>query len=363
MWTKRVFADRLANTLNIQSMSHTHSYKAAVKKLTETGQVEIKSEISTKEFAEAISETLADLRKEVTIPGFRKGTAPEKMVKDKIGTAAIMHEAAEHAISHAYGHILEAEKIDAIGHPQVSITKIAEGNPLEFTIVTAVVPEVKKFDYVKIAAKENAKKVDAVIITEEETTKTIESIQKNYAQANGIKADEKLPELTDDFVKTLGEFETVADFKKKLAENMLSEKEHKMHEKKRLELVDALTKDLDVIIPEVLIESELGRMTEQMKHDIERMGLTFEAYLKHLKKSAEDMKKEWRGDAIKRVKLDLAINHIAKAEKITADKKKVEDEVKHAMEHHKDVDSDRARSYFEHIFINQAVFEFLEKQK
>ena len=197
----------------------------------------------------------------------------------------------------------------------------------------------------------------------EEIAKTIESIQKNYAQSNGAKADEKLPELTDEFVKTLGEFESVADFKTKLKANMLSEKEHKAHEKKRLELVDALTKDLDVVIPEILVESELGRMTDQMKHDIERMGLTFEAYLKHLKKSAEEMQKEWRPDAIKRVKLDLAIVHISKAEKITADKKKVDDEVKHALEHHKGVDSDRARSYFEHIFVNQAVFEFLEKQK
>lgn len=344
-------------------MSHTHSYKAVIKKLPETGEVEIKSEISAKEFGEAISETLADIQKEVTVPGFRKGTAPEKMVKDKIGITALMREAAEHAISHAYGHILEAEKIDAIGHPKVSITKIAEGNPLEFTIVTAVVPEVKKLDYKKIAVKENSKKSEEVTISDEEFNKTIESIQKNYASANGMKADEKLPELTDEFVKTLGEFTDVADFKTKLKDNMLKEKEHKAHEKKRLELVDALTKDFEVVIPEVLVESELGRMTEQMKHDIERMGLKFDDYLKHLKKSADELKKEWRADAIKRVKLDLAIVHIAKEEKITADKKKVEDEVKHAQEHHKDVNPERARSYFEHIFVNQAVFEFLEKQK
>ncbi len=344
-------------------MSHTHSYKAVVKKLPETGEVEIKSEISAKEFDAAIADTLADIQTEITIPGFRKGTAPLKMVQDKIGQGTIMREASEHAVSHAYGHILEAEKIDAIGQPKVTITKVAAGNPLEFTIVTAVVPEIKKLDYVKIAAKENAKKVEKVEITEEEITKTIESIQKNYAQVNGLKADEKLPELTDEFVKTLGEFTDVADFKTKLKENMSHEKEHKAKEKKRLELVDAITKEIDVVIPEVLVESELGRMTEQMSQDIERMGLKFDDYLKHLKKSADDLEKEWRPDAIKRVKLDLAIVHIAKEEKITADKKKVEDEVKHAMEHHKNVDVNRAQSYFEHIFVNQAVFEFLEKQK
>ncbi|MBX4209385.1 hypothetical protein KW799_01690, partial [Candidatus Parcubacteria bacterium] len=86
-------------------------------------------------------------------------------------------------------------------------------------------------------------------------------------------------------------------------------------------------------------------------------------YLKHLKKTADDLKKEWRTDAAKRVKLDLILSHVADKEKISPDKNKVDAEVKHAMEHHKDIDADRARAYFERIFLNQAVFEFLEKQK
>ncbi|HEY0907779.1 MAG TPA: trigger factor [Candidatus Paceibacterota bacterium] len=341
-------------------MASHHTYKASIKKLPETSEVEIKSEISAKEFDAAIADSLSDIQKEVTIPGFRKGTAPEKMIKEKIGMAAIIREAAEHAISHAYGHILDAEKIDAIGHPKVEITKIAEGNPLEFTITTAVVPELKKLDYKKIAAKENAKKSETVEISDEELNKTIESILVNFAKAN---KSEKAPELNDEFVKGLGEFDSVADFKAKLKDNMTKEKEHKTNEKKRLALVDSLTSEIDVVIPEVLIDSELGRMTEQMKADIERMGLKFDDYLKHLKKSSDDLKKEWRTDAVKRVKLDLALALIAKEEKIVADKKKVDDEVKHATEHHKGVDPERARSYFEHIFVNQAVFEFLEKQK
>lgn len=342
-------------------MSSHHSYKVSIKKLPETGEVEIKSSISAKEFEEAVKHTLLGLKKEVTLQGFRKGSAPEKLVREKVGEAALLSESAEHAISHAYSHILEAEKIDAIGHPKVSITKIAEGNPLEFTIITAVVPEVKEFDYKKIAAKENSKKHEAVAVSDEEVNKAIEGIQKTYVK--GDKKDAELPPLTDELVKTWGEFKDVADFKSKLRENISAEKEHKAHEKKRLELVDALTKDLEVIIPEVLVESELGRMLNQMSHDIERMGLKFDDYLKHLKKSVEDLKKEWRNDAIKRVKLDLAIDYIAKKEKIEADPKKVEEEVKHAREHHKDIDAEKARSYFAHIFQNQAVFEFLEKQK
>lgn len=309
-------------------MAHNHTYKTAVKKLPETSEVEIKSVIPASEFAENIAMSLASIQKDVTVPGFRKGSAPEKMVREKIGSGTLLQEAAEHAISHAYSHILEAEKIDAIGHPKVSITKIAEGNPLEFTIVTAVVPEIKALDYKKIALQENGKKADAIAeATDDELAK----------------AKEKMPEITK--------------------EDLKKEKEFRAIEKKRLELVDALTAGLDAVIPEVLVEAELGRMAEQMSHDIGRMGLKFDDYLKHIKKTPEDLMKDWRPDAVKRVKLDLALNHIAKAEKLVADKNKVDDEVKHATEHHKNIDLDRARSYFEHIFLNQAVFEFLEKQK
>ena len=360
-------------------MAHNHSYKAVVKKLPASGEVEIKSSISAEEFGAAIKNTLEELKKDVTLPGFRKGSAPEKIVREKIGGTALLHEAAEHAISHAYGHILEAEKVDAIGYPKVSITKIAEGNPLEFTIVTAVLPEIKDFEYTKIAAKENAKKPETVTVADAEVEKAVEDIKNNFARAkasqssNGKegegenkKEDKKEPiELTDDLVKTWGEFKDVADFKEKLKENIKAEKTQRSLEKKRLELIDALADGLgkEFIVPDVLIETELGRMTEQMRHDIERMGLKFEDYLKHLNKSAEDLKKEWRGDAIKRVKLDLILDHIAKEEKITADKDRVETEIAHAKEHHKGVDIERARSYFEHAFVNQAVFEFLEKQK
>jgi trigger factor len=348
-------------------MSSHHTYKAEIKKLPETGEVEIKSSIDAKEFAEAVKNAVEEIKKDITLPGFRKGAAPEKIVREKIGEAAILHEAAEHAISHAYGHILEAEKIDAIGHPKVAITKMAEGNPLEFTIVTAVVPEVKKLDYKEVAKKENSKKSEPVAVTDAEVEKAIEDIKNNFARVNaqkGKKAEEAKPlELTDDLVKTWGEFKDIADFRAKLRENLAKEKEHKALEKRRIELVDALTADLEVVIPEVLVASELVRMTDQMKHDIERMGLKWEEYLKHLKKSEDDLKKEWRESAVKRVKLDLAIAHIAKEEKIEADREKVEAEVKHALEHNKDIDPERARSYFSNIFQNQAVFEFLEKQK
>jgi len=344
-------------------MAHHHSYKTTVKELKDTSEIELQSSVPAEEFGEQVKETLKSFSKEITIPGFRKGAAPEKLIREKVGESALLREAAENAIAHAYGHILDTEAIDAVGHPQVSITKIAEGNPLEFTIRTAVIPKIESIDYTKIAKAENAKKSDSAEVTDADVEQALENIRKGRATPAKEGEEVKLPELTDEFAKSLGDFKDIADLKSKIKENLKHEKEHRAKEKKRLALIDAIAQKVSAVLPRVMIESELDQMVGQMRHDIERMGLSFDEYLKHLKKSESDMRKEWEKDAEKKVKLDLALDYIAKAEKIEADKTRVDAEVAHVKEHHKDVDADRARLYFEHMLRTQAVFEYLESLK
>src|SRR5690606_38080930 len=101
------------------------------------------------------------------------------------------------------------EDIKAIGHPQITITKIAEGADLEFKIVTAVLPEITLGDYKKVAKEENAKKYE-VEVSEKEVEEAVMNLRKMRAQQehtknqkegdepiswNDIK-EEDLPELT-----------------------------------------------------------------------------------------------------------------------------------------------------------------------
>ncbi len=341
-------------------MASHHSYKASIRPLPDTSEVEITSSVPSEEFDSHIKDALADMSRDITIPGFRKGAAPEKMILDRIGETTLLSEGAERAISHAYGHILEAEEIDAVGKPRVSITKMARGNPLEFTITTAVVPKIKTLDYKAIARKENEKKQEPATVTDTEVTEAIEKIRRSRAVAKEGEKDPMLPELTDAFVQSLGDFKDVADFTKKIGDNLAHEKTHRIAEKRRLSLINAIASAVVLVIPNVLIESELDHMIARMRHDIERMGLSFDEYLKHLKKTETEMRTEWRADAEKKVKLDIALEYIAREEKIVADQSKIDAELTHLKEHHKDIDADRARAYFEHTFKTQAVFDYLE---
>ena len=71
-------------------------------------------------------------------------------------------------------------------------------------------------------------------------------------------------------------------------------------------------------VPEILIGSEIDKILYKMESDITAMGLKFEDYLKHLNKTTEDLKKEFRNDGEKKAKLVLILNEISKAEKIVA---------------------------------------------
>ncbi len=99
-----------------------------------------------------------------------------------------------------------------------------------------------------------------------------------------------------------------------------------------------------------------------MESDITAMGLKFEDYLEHMKKTREDLKKEFRKDAEKKAKLGLVLNEIAKNEKIEADPEQVANEVAAILEHYKEADPERAQMHAENILTNEKIFQFLESQ-
>ncbi|HEY4478565.1 MAG TPA: trigger factor [Candidatus Paceibacterota bacterium] len=272
----------------------------------EKSKVEIISSIEAKHFESFRKKALENINNEITIDGFRKGKVPENILITKVGEMNILEEMAELAISEAYPKILVEEKIDAIGRPEINITKIAKDNPLEFKVITAVIPEVKLADYKKIAKEEK-----------------------------GNNSNEKIEEATE---------KEIDDAKWK----------------KRIILSDKLIESSSMDIPEVLIESEVKRIEAQFGDDVARMGVKIEDYLSHAKKTIEDLRKDWKPHAEKKAKLQLILNEISKLEKIKLDEKELEKEINHILEHYKDADREQVRVYAETVLMNEQVFRFLE---
>jgi len=338
------------------------------------GEIEIVGEIPAALFEEHRSKAIENLSKNIEIPGFRKGKIPSDILIKKVGEMPVLEEMAEYALAKAYPEILIKNKIDAIGRPKISITKIAKGESLGFKIQTAVIPEVLLPDYKKIAQDISPKnKKEKIEVSEKEIKETIENILKQRAaikkdsQESEPKEKEKkdpgLPELNDEFVKTLGDFKNVENFKKQIHENLQKEKETRAQQKNRVEILEAILQKTKADLPSIIVESELDKMMAQFEGDIARMGLKFDEYLKHIKKTREDLRKEWLGDAKKRAKTQLIMNKIAVDEKIEAPKDKLEKESALLLKHYKDADPINVKTYVETILLNEEIFKFLENQE
>ena len=342
-------------------------------------EIEITASIPEEKLESFKKEVLKDLKKNASVPGFRPGKVPEQMILEKIGEQGLLTQASEKALQTVYPQIVSNEDLHVIGRPEVSIMKLAKGNPFEFKIKTAVAPEVTLPDYKKIAKTEMAvsEKIEA---TEEEVQTVVNDIRKTRTQVERAKKaeaegkelpkvdpNEKIEEkdllpLTDEFVQTLGDFKNVPDFEKRIRENLVKEKEIRAKEKKRLAVGEALIKKSKIDLPEILVESELDKMKAQFEEDVRRMGIEFDEYLKKISKTEEDLRKEWRETAEKRAKLQLILNKIAAEEKLFPDEKEVKEQVDHLQKHYKEADPARIRIYVETLLTNEKVFEFFEAQ-
>lgn len=381
-------------------MSHSHhshavDFKTAftVEKLPDS-QVKITGELPYVELKSERNAAIVALGKNVQLDGFRKGHVPTPVLEKHIGEMNILTEMAERAIAHSYPHIIEAHQIDAIGQPQIEVTKIAPENPLAFTATVSVIPKFTLADYEKIA-KDINKNRPTDEVTDEEVEQKVKEIQKQKraydrmqelsqqsaetaaAAAAELPTPESvekkvtddenapLPELTDESVKALGQpgqFETVADFKAKLREHLEIEKKQHNAAKHRADITDAIIEKTEIILPKLLIDSELNQMFAQMQEDLDRSQLKMEDYLTHIKKTKEELAAEWKPAAQKRAQLQLVLNEIAKKEEITPDIEKVNEQTKELLERFKDADQHRVRLYVASVLLNEEVMKLLESK-
>ncbi len=131
--------------------------------------------------------------------------------------------------------------------------------------------------------------------------------------------EEKLQkELTPELVeKVTGEKQSVEDFKKRVETDLKAEMEARARSEHDAKVVQEVMKITKVDLPEELINEELEYMKEEHKERVRQQGLTWEQYLKHIKKTEEDFVKDNRKGAEERLLARLGVQFILKDAKIT----------------------------------------------
>lgn len=467
-------------------------------------EIEIWAAIPFADFEPHLKKAASFLSEENEIEGFRRGKAPYDIVKNRLGELTIYERAAELMIRRNYTELLEKaasetqqKELIPIGKPEITITKLAPGNDLEFKIKMALLPEVELPDYKSIAPKVLKQKKE-ISVSEEEIKKTLAWIcesraplimvdrpaqngdlveidfvvrqegvkiegteSKNHpltiGQGNflpgfedqllGMKSGEekiftvtapddwhdktlagkavefkvtvklvqekKIPELNDDFVKSLGNFSSIDALKNNIREGLTQEKTAQEKQRIRTLLLEEISSFIKIEIPEILISAELAKMLQELKAGVENMQMNWTDYLLHInparsqtpqasadateshrtsngvKKAEENLKKEWRGEAEKRVRAALILRAIAREEKVEP----TEEEVKTAADRYlaqfenvekagpvrsrtsktstdaqahrisNGIDPEELKEYTKGVLKNEKVFEFLENMR
>ena len=170
-------------------------------------------------------------------------------------------------------------------------------------------------------------------------------------------------ELNDDFAKSLGQFETLEELKAKIKSNLETEEQLKQKDKKRVAIIEEVIKNSDLKIAAILVENEKEKMLAEMEGQIGQMGLKFDDYLSHLKKTRDDLKAGWDQEARQRVAFGLVLNEIAAREKIEAPAEELKNEVDYLKLQYKDIAEERLRQYAAGLIVNEKVFNYLENLK
>ena len=136
----------------------------------------------------------------------------------------------------------------------------------------------------------------------------------------------ELPELDDEFVKDVSEFDTVdeyrADVKAKLQEKADKEEDAKVDG----QLMDKLVETLDVDVPEAMFDTEVDAMMRDYETRLRYQGLDLETFMRYTGQTVDAMKAQFRPQAEKQVKTRLALEAVAKAENFEATAEEIEAE-------------------------------------
>ena len=133
--------------------------KSSVEQQSAT-RVKITVEVPFDELKPEFDKAHEALAQQVQIPGFRKGKAPARLIEARIGRGPILEQVLNEMVPSRYGQAVEEHDLKVIGQPDVDVTKLEDGELVEFTAEVDVRPEIELPDFADISVEVDALKAD-----------------------------------------------------------------------------------------------------------------------------------------------------------------------------------------------------------
>ncbi|HET7580403.1 MAG TPA: trigger factor [Bacillales bacterium] len=143
----------------------------------------------------------------------------------------------------------------------------------------------------------------------------------------------ELPELDDEFAKDADEnVESLEELKKNIREHLEEHKKQDAENYKRDTVVEKASENAEIELPEVMVENELDRMEKEFEQRLQAQGVTLDMYFQFSGTDKDGLREQMREDGEKRLRANLTLEAIAKAENIEASDEEVDKELEKMAE-------------------------------
>lgn len=154
--------------------------KSAVETLNPT-RVRLTVEVPFEELKPSLDAAYKKINQQVTVPGFRKGKIPARIIDQRFGRGAVLEEAVNDALPKLYEDAVNEGDLKPLGRPDVDITELKDNETLTFTAEVDIRPEFEIPDYSGISVE-----VDAIEVPDEDVDKSVEQLRERFASTTPV---------------------------------------------------------------------------------------------------------------------------------------------------------------------------------
>lgn len=391
----------------------------------ENSTVKLTIEVPAEQFDAAMQDVYNRQKKNISIPGFRKGKVPRQMVERMYGPEVFYDDAANQIMPQAYSDAAKESGEDIMSRPTVDIVQIEKGKPFIFTAEVAVRPDVKLGEYkgvevTKIDTEVSDEEVETELNNERERnarTITVEDraiqsgdtavidfegfadgkafeggkgenhnleigsgsfipgfedqlIGKNSGdevevnvtfpedyhaedlkgkdavfkvKIHEVKAKE-LPEADDEFAQDVSEFDTIAEYRDSIRKKLEERKADMAKNEQKQEAIDKIVEASEMELPDAIVLTRADEIINQFAQQLAQQGLSMDQYMQYAGTDIDQLRDSVRPEAVTRIKNQLVIDAIAKAENIEITDAEVEEELKKMAEMY-NMELDKLKGY------------------
>ncbi|MBE7038647.1 MAG: trigger factor [Ruminococcaceae bacterium] len=157
--------------------------------------------------------------------------------------------------------------------------------------------------------------------------------------------EKQLPEINDDFVKDVSEFDTLDDYKKDIKEKLQKANEQKGKQETENLVIDEIIKVAKVDVPDCMIETQLENIARDFDYRLSMQGMNLQKYLELTGSDINAFKEQFKEQAEKQVRISLVLEAVSKEEKVKVAQKDIDAEMQKMADNYK-MELDKVKELF-----------------